>query len=679
MHLTKFGVMMFCLNALFLSTIGITASEVNLRLPAIFSDNMVLQQGQAIPVWGWADPGTYITVELCKQGTKGSKFRFSASTDKTGKWLVRLRKCDVGGPYELRIWAHKGYGKNKTIKFNNVMVGEVWLCSGQSNMEMPVGDGWGKVLNYERETTAAKYPNIRLITVPHKVVFAPQNDFESKGWVECSPASVDNFSAVAYFFGRHLHKKLNVPIGLIQSAYGGTRSEAWTSAEALNQFPDFAKEIAVMKDTPADPELAKKDYETKLAKWTKELTDKDPGFNNGEPLWANPELDTKDWKPMAIPQLWEDAGLTNFDGTVWFRKEINLDASWVGKDLVLSLGPTDDRDITWFNGTKIGSTDFFNIPRKYTIPSSLVKPGKNVIVVRILDTGGAGGFSGKPLDMQLLLENATPIPLSGTWLYKLGFDLTTISSQPLDPKNPYHPTVLYNGMIAPIVPYAIRGAIWYQGESNAGRAYRYREMFPTLINDWREHWNQGEFPFLFVQLANWMGTKPEPADDAWAELREAQSMTLSLPNTGMAVAIDIGDAADIHPKNKQEVGNRLALIARAKIYQENLVYSGPLYQSFQIEGNKIRIKFSHTGKGLMIKGDSELKGFAIAGSDKKFYWANANIDGKTVLVSSEKVPNPVAVRYAWAANPICNLYNQEGLPASPFRTDFWHGITEGNK
>ncbi|MDI6784563.1 MAG: sialate O-acetylesterase, partial [bacterium] len=499
----------------------------------------------------------------------------------------------------------------------------------------------------------------------------------SKGWVECSPASVDNFSAVAYFFGRNLYKKLKIPIGLIQSAYGGTRSEAWTSADALTQFPDFAKEIELMKSTPADPSQAQKDYEIKLAKWEKELIVQDPGFRNGEPLWANPELDTNDWKPMEIPQLWEDAGLSNFAGTVWFRKEIELGESWMGKDLVLSLGPTDDRDITWFNGTKIGSTDFFNTPRKYTIPGSLVKPGKNVIVVRILDTGGAGGFSGKPLDMQLLIENANPILLSGLWLYKPGFDLTTISPQPLDPKNPYHPTVLYNGMVAPLVPYAIRGAIWYQGESNAWRAYRYREMFPTLIKDWRKHWNQGEFPFLFIQLANYMGTKPEPADDAWAELREAQLMTLSLPKTGMAVAIDIGDTADIHPKNKQEVGNRLAIAARGMIYGENLVYSGPIYQSFQIEGNKIRIKFSHTGKGLMAKGDDALKGFATSGQDKKFYWATAKIEGNTVIVSSEKVPNPVAVRYAWASNPICNLYNQEGLPASPFRSDAWTGITEG--
>jgi sialate O-acetylesterase len=676
MSINKLGIVLICLSVFIFSTINIAASEVNLKLPAIFGDNMVLQQGQENPVWGWADPGTYITVQL-----SNGKTLTPANTDKSGKWVVRLPKCKVGGPFILSISARKGKSKPENITFKNVMVGEVWLCSGQSNMEMPVASNWGKVNNYEQETSAATYPNIRFITVPHKVAFAPQSDFETKGWVECSPESVGTFSATAYFFGRNLYKDLNIPIGLIHSSWGGTRIEPWTSAEAMNQFPEYAKELRAMQSTPSDPKLAQQDYETRLANWKKEIVDKDPGFKDGVAVWANPDLDTKDWKPMQIPQLWEDAGLPNFDGSVWFRKEISLPESDAGKDLILYLGPIDDWDITWFNGTKIGNTDFYNIPRKYTIPGTLVKSGKNVIVVRALDTGGAGGFSGKPDQLQLVISNPAqeinPITLSGTWQYKVAYDLNSISPQPLDPIQPYYATTLYNGMIAPLVPYGIRGAIWYQGESNAGNAYKYRTLFPTMIKDWRTKWNQPEMPFLFVQLANYMAAKPEPTDDSWAELREAQLMTLSLPKTGMAVTIDIGNASDIHPKNKQEVGNRLALAARSIVYKEHLIYSGPIYQSYQIEGNKIRIAFKDIGKGIMTKDNEELKGFAIVGPDKKFYWAKAAIDGKTILVSSDKVSNPVAVRYAWAANPICNLYNQEGLPASPFRTDSWQGITEG--
>ncbi|MFB3897357.1 MAG: sialate O-acetylesterase, partial [bacterium] len=543
-----------------LSTIGMSASEVTLKLPPIFSDNMVLQQGQEIPVWGWADPGTIVSVSCSPKKTT-----ISTMVDKSGKWKVKLPSFRAGGPYQMQIIARNKENSKQTevITFKNVMIGEVWLCSGQSNMEMPVGMSWGKVLNYEKEIQDANYPNIRLITVPHKVAFTPQSDFESNGWVECSPKNVDSFSATAYFFGRALYQDLKVPIGLIHSSWGGTRIEPWTSTESISQFPEYGKQLQAMRSTSSDIVIAKKEYETKLANWKQELFDKDPGFINGVPVWANPDLDTKGWNPMQLPQFWEDAGLPNFDGTVWFRKEVNLPESWAGKELIVTLGPTDDWDITWFNGTKIGNTDWYNTPRKYTIPGELVKSGKNVIAVRVIDTGGAGGFSGKPADMQLMLANPqpeiNPIPLSGIWQYKIAYDLNTISPQPLDPSQPFYATTLYNGMIAPLVPYGIRGAIWYQGESNAGDAFKYRALFPTMIKDWRTKWHQPELPFLFVQLANFMATKPEPAEDNWAELREAQSMTLSLPKTGMAVAIDIGEALDIHPKNKQEVGRRLAL------------------------------------------------------------------------------------------------------------------------
>lgn len=682
MQRINLGIILFCLSVLLLSNVCISNAAVPLKLPPIFGDNMVLQQGQSNPIWGWTEPGTKLSVLMYKNASKKPFYRSSIQADKTGYWQTILPKQDAGGPFSINIIILGGKENSiKTIK--NVMVGEVWVCSGQSNMEMSVSAGWGKVLNYEQETATATNPNIRLITVPHKVAFSPQSDFESKGWIECNPESVAAFSATAYFFGRNLYQDLKVPIGLIHSSWGGTRVEPWTSKESMLQFSEYTKQLQIMQSIPSDPEVAKQEYETKLANWKQELFDKDSGFKNGVPVWVNPDLDTNDWKPMQLPQLWEDAGLLKFDGAIWFRKEVTIPESWIGKELTLYLGALDDWDITWFNRTKVGNTDFYNIPRKYTIPGELVKSGKNVITVRVIDTGGAGGFSGKPDQLQLTLANPdqeiNPIPLSGIWQYKIGFDLDALSPRPLDPTQPYYATTLYNGMIAPLVPYGIRGVIWYQGESNAGDAYKYRTLFPAMIKDWRTKWHQPEMPFLFVQLANYMATKPEPADDSWAELREAQSMALSLPKTGMAVAIDIGDGANIHPKNKQEVGRRLALAARGMVYNEHLVYSEPIYQSYQIEGNKIRIKFKDTGRDLITKDHPELKGFAIAGQDKKFYWANAIIDGKTVLVSSDMVPNPVAVRYAWAANPICNLYNQEGLPTSPFRTDSWPGITEPKK
>lgn len=667
MKITKTVVIMFLINAFFMSVIAMGETNSLIKLPAIFSDNMVLQQGMKIPIWGWAEPGTNIIVKL---GAKKSCTLVKA--DKTGKWMVRLPKSKAGGPYILTIKANGMAVKT----YSNVMVGEVWLCSGQSNMEMPVGTVWGKVNNYEQEIAGANYPNIRLFAVPHVVTVSPQIDVISHGWVECSPTTVESFSAAAYFFGRNLHQKLHVPIGLIRSTFGGTPVEVWTSAAGLKTHPDYKPVIEKM-------DVTLQEYQKKLADLEKELVDKDEGYNSKDSIWSNPDIDVTGWNTMQIPQIWDSTKLSNFDGAVWFRKDIDIPKSWVGKKLTLSLGPIDDRDITWFNGTKVGGLDVWDEQRTYTIPGSLVKAGLNVIVIRIFDIGGPGGIYGNPEQLKLEIvkeQQSVPyevssISLAGQWYYKVGLDLKSISTKLPELFTPSH----FNGMIAPLIPYGIRGVIWYQGEGNADRAYQYRSLFPTLIQDWRRQWNQGNFPFLFVQLANFMATKPKPTDDSWAELREAQLMALSLPKTGMAVAIDIGDAVDIHPKNKQDVGNRLALAARGLFYGEKLVYSGPIYNSMQIEGDKIRIKFLYTGSGLMSKGNQELKGFAIAGPNKKFYWAKAAIDGNAVLVSSENVPNPVAVRYAWAANPICNLYNKEGLPASPFRTDSFLCITKKDK
>ncbi|MDZ7291793.1 MAG: sialate O-acetylesterase [candidate division KSB1 bacterium] len=632
------------------------------KLPAIFSNNLVLQRNAKIPVWGTAEPGNQITVKIHRQ-------KKTTKADQTGKWRIDLAPMPAGGPYELVVVG------SEMIKFTNVMIGEVWLCSGQSNMEMPMVSTWAKVNNFKDEVAAANYPDLRLFIVHRAKSTRPRTDVESEGWKICDSTSIKNFSATAYFFGRHLQQRLGVPVGLIQSAWGGTVVEAWTSSATLKTVPDMAGFIRMLETSPLDSIFDESAFAAKMAEWNRQLDELDAKSQEAGSRWNLPDFDDSTWPTMLLPNNWERAGLPTFDGIVKFRKVVQLPESFGKQNLHLNLGPIDDADVTYFNGVQIGATNIWNQHRHYRVPADLPKIGNNVIAVRVLDTGGGGGLYGKPETLNLLKDSTQAIPLAGEWRYQPGADLQKLPPRPVSPNTPNRPTVLYNAMIAPLVPYAIRGAIWYQGESNAGRAHQYRTLFPLLIKDWRARWGQGDFSFLFVQLANFQPVATEPVDDDWAELREAQTMALSLPNTGMAVTIDIGDANDIHPGNKQEVGDRLALNARHLVYGENIAYSGPIYQSMKIEGNRIRLIFDHAEGGLIIKGGDKLQGFAIAGDDRKFVWAEAEIDGKTVVVSSPQIVKPVAVRYAWASNPVCNLYNRAGLPASPFRTDSWPGIT----
>jgi len=638
------------------------------KIPALFSSNMVLQRNTKLPVWGTAEPGGQVRVEL------GSSRRQTTAA-KNGKWRVVFDPLPAGGPYTLKI-----IGQDTTT-FRNVMIGEVWLCSGQSNMEMPLAD-WGKIRNYQQEIAAASHPAIRLFQVEKTMSIQPDSVVRSEGWKVCSPATVPEFSAAAYFFGRNLSEKLRVPIGLIESAWGGTVVEAWTSAASLDTFPEFTKVLQEMKTGQFTKDSVFAVYQKKLAGWRKQVFGEIARLGDFKNHWESPQLDDSRWKTMVLPTFWERAGFKNLDGVVWFRKTVTLPASWQGRGATLFLGPVNDADNTYFNGVKVGGLSYHEWPRRYTIPDSLIHPGENVIAVQVLDIGGKGGLYGKPEQLKLTSETGASLSLAGPWRFRISpiaLDAKKLPRQPGVPRLSNQPTVLFNAMIAPLIPFPIRGVIWYQGESNAERAYQYRKLFKALIQDWRNHWGEGDFPFLFVQLANYMPRKPEPSEDAWAELREAQTRALSLPNTGMAVTVDIGNAKDIHPKNKQEVGRRLALIARHLVYGDSVEYSGPMYQSMTIEGSRIRLKFSHVDGGLVAKGEKGLAGFAIAGADHKFYWAQAKIDGQTVIVWNPKISHPVAVRYAWASNPDCNLYNKAGLPASPFRTDDWDGITKGNK
>lgn len=561
------------------------------------------------------------------------------------------------------------------------MIGEVWVCSGQSNMEMQV-EGWGKVMNYQQEKEEAdNYPNIRFLLVEKATSPLPINDIKAagNGWQVCSSKSVADFSAAGYFFGRDLHKYQNVPIGLIDTSWGGTYIETWTSKEALATMPDMQKKLDVLKELPISSEDREKKFHSDVEDWKKEIEKIDKGFVDGRAVWTVTDFEDSAWKTMRVPGLMQEQGLKGFNGIVWFRKTIDIPAKWEGKELTLNVGVIDDNDFTYFNGVQVGHTEGWMSPRSYKIPKELVKSGKAVIAVRVMDTGGTGGINGSPESISLHRSQSDAIPLAGDWKYQISLNIKDIPQMPVNTANePNIPGFLFNAMLNPLIPYSIKGAIWYQGEANTGQAYQYRELMPLMIKDWRDRWGY-DFPFYMVQLASFTAQQTAPVDATWAELREAQTRTLHLANTGMAVTIDIGDAFDIHPKNKQEVGRRLALAARAQTYGEKIPYSGPMYDTYQMEGNKIRIYFKHTDGGLKTANNEVIKGFTIAGVDHKFHWADAVIEGNTIVVSSPEVGFPIAVRYAWADNPICNLYNGANLPASPFRTDDWPGITFDNK
>jgi sialate O-acetylesterase len=662
------GVVIGCQHA------AVKLADVQFKLPKIFSDNMVLQRDMEVPIWGMDAPGRRVSVRI---GGNEKQTR----ADEEGRWMLRLAPMAAGGPHTLMV------SGSSTKTFSNVLIGDVWICSGQSNMEMNLRPGPLAVYNVEQEIASANLPSIRLFDVPRSSKFAPQEDLGGGQWQVCSPETVETFSAVGFFFGREIHQHLGVPIGLINSSKGASPAEAWTSAEALSTHPDYAQTVRDMPNRIASAALEEAEWEKRAIAWEAALDTHDAGYANGEAAWASPTFSDSAWGMMTLPGYWEDEGFPNLDGFMWFRHTVDVPEAWAEKPLKLGLAAINDMDRAWFNGTMVGKfehTAGWTAPRVYDVPGNLVHAGKNVIAVRVYDVGNRGGMYGAAEDMWLKpAAGGDAIPLAGTWRCKTGLDLKTIEPKPQAPQfsedNFRLPAVLYNGMIAPIVPYAMRGAIWYQGEGNAGKAYQYRTLFPLMIRDWRQRWGQGDFPFLYVQLASFLETKPEPTDDPWAELREAQLMTLAEPNTGMAVTIDIGDAENVHPRNKQDVGKRLALAARHVAYGENLVYSGPTYKSMRIEGNCIRISFDHVGGGLVAKGGEKLSGFAVAGADQNFVWADASLDGNTVIVKSDRVSNPVAVRYAWASNPLCNLLNKEGLPASPFRTDNWTGMTEGMK
>jgi len=624
-------------------------TQAQIKLPQILRDSMILQRDMKINIWGWASKGEKVSVKF-----NGKSYH--TKTNDENNWMLQLAPMKAGGPYTMEI-----SGKNKIV-LHDILIGDVWFCAGQSNMvhQMKLHG-----ISYADEIANANYPEIRQFWVPNTTnLQSPQNDLLSGSWKWANQNDVKDFSAVAYFFAKALYEKYHVPIGIINASWGGIPIEAMMSEESLQSFSNIIQTVEKNKDTVDVNETNRKAFAAMQS--IKKLEDK--GITE---KWFDTSYTPKEWHRIALPGYWADQGAKNLNGVVWYRKEIDVPVSMANKPAKVFLGRIVDADELYINGVKVGSTGYMYPQRRYSIPGGILKPGKNLFVVRVTSNFGKGGFvPDKPYE--LITDNDT-INLTGYWQYKVG-----VLNVPHPNTNSlggaialqYQPTALYNSMIAPLINYNIKGFVWYQGESNTSKPDEYAKLQSTMINDWRSKWREGDIPFLFVQLPGFGDYNYLPSESEWATFREAQAKSLSVTNTAMAVAIDIGEWNDIHPDKKKPVGERLALAAEKIAYGENILYSGPTYQSSTIEDNKIIISFTNTGSGLKTNDDEAPAEFAIAGDDKKFFWADAVIDGDKIIVSSEDVPSPKYVRYAWADSPMNpNLINKDGLPAVPFRTD----------
>ncbi len=643
------------------------------ELPLIFSDGMILQRNRSVPFFGTAKPGTKIEVQLGATVAKGT-------AEKDGKWRINFPAQKSGSPVVVKLKGELG-ADTSTITYQNVQFGEVWIASGQSNMEWRLSNA-----NSFAEERANPEPGVHMFTVAKTAIPEPANNVRGR-WESANPQSIGRFSAVAYHFAKELHQKLGVPIGIIHTSWGGTPAQAWTSLPKLSADPKLSVYVSNYEKSMTNYPARLAAYQKAFAEWQKKAMPVDPGNKGEADGWATSTFDDSGWKSIPRPGTFTEAVGSEVIGAAWFRLKVNVKNA-EGKSATLSLGAIDDNDVTYVNGVKVGSTGSdvpvaWSTPRNYSIPAGLLKEGENVIAIRAVNTAGPGGFTSLTSEMKLTISGGAVVPLAVPC--RANLEVTFAPSgvkpgpqpqAPTGPNNPNSPASLYHGMIAPLIPYGIQGAIWYQGESNAGEAERYQTLFPAMIEDWRARWGQGNFSFFFVQLANFMARKEEPVESAWAELREAQSMTLKLPNTGQALAIEIGEATDIHPRNKKDVGYRLAVNALAKTYRMPVVFSGPVYERASFGLGAARLSMKYAENGMKTTDNGKVKGFQIAGEDKKWFWADATIEGRIIVVKSAQVANPVAVRYAWSDNPDVNLVNGENLPACPFRTDNWPGVTK---
>jgi sialate O-acetylesterase len=619
------------------------------KLPSLIRDSMILQRDSKLPVWGWASPKEKVTLKINRK-----LYRTQANSN--GNWQIILPPVKAGGPYTMEI-----SGKNR-ILLKEILFGDVWFCSGQSNMvhQMNIHD-----ITYAEDIAKANYPLIRQCWIPTLTSLqGPGEDLPPVHWRSAVGDDVRPFSAVAFFFARKIHERYKIPVGIINASVGGTPAEAWISEKGLKNFTTLQNILQKNKDTA---------YTNAMNRRTSP-----PAIRPGSPAdaglassvkWFDPAYIPKGWRTINIPGYWEDQGLKELNGVVWYRREIDIPASIAAKSAKVFLGRIVDADELYINGQKVGNTTYMYPQRRYAIAPGILKEGKNVFVIRVTNHSGKGGFV--PDKPYCIFSGTDTVDLKGSWLYKPGLvyqPSTGAGTRGFSAQS--QPAALFNAMVAPAINYTIKGICWYQGEANTGQPQNYFPLMQALIQDWRIHWKQPALPFLYVQLPGFMDFNYLPSESNWALLREAQLKTLTVPNTGMAVAIDLGEWNDIHPDNKKDVGERLALQALHLAYGENIIYSGPIYQSSITDNNQIIIQFSHTGNGLTTTDGEPPSEFAIAGSDKKFVWAKTKIENNKVIVWSEEVSEPKFVRYAWADNPVNpNLINKEGLPASPFRTD----------
>ncbi len=613
----------------------------------LFGSNMVLQRDKTNTIWGWTTPGDVVRVELASQST-------TATAGADGRWEVRMVPPATGGPYTLSL------SGPQSVDLTNVLVGDVWICGGQSNMEFPLS----RARNGAAEVEAASHPNLRLFTVRQQPAYAPASTVQGT-WRVCTPQTVSadgGVSAVGYFFARKLQAETNIPIGLIKDCWGGTPAESWTRAGTLRRLGGFDAALAEVERLRA---RGGPQYGNYITHWYDE-------FDSAQKdnAWAAPDLDDGDWTPVTLPGGFRELGVPATPAVCYFRKTVVLPDPVPAGAAKIHLGVIERMDTTQINGQWIGASAWVENPRKYAIGDGVLKPGTNVITVRVFKIQPDGGFKSDPGQLKLILGDRTEIPLAGGWKAKLSVDARPPHPLPLSFENwPTMPAVLYNGMIAPLAPLALSGALWYQGEANVGRAAQYRALLPAMIADWRGTFGQGDFPFYIVSLAAYLPHRDTPGDDAWAELREAQAFAArTVPNCGLAVAIDVGAANDIHPVDKKEVGERLAACALAGHYDRPVPCSGPTFVRAEEIPGALKLHFTNVNGGLVVKGET-LGEFSVAGEDGRWHWADACIAGDAVIVSAAEVPHPKAARYAWQANPIATLFNAAGFPAVPFRTD----------
>jgi len=628
-------------------------------LHPLFSDHMVLQRDMATSVWGWSLPGRQVTVALAGKTAKGV-------ADARGKWVVKLGALPAGGPYTMTV------AGAATVQVKDVLVGDVWICSGQSNMQMSVGGS----MNAKEEIASATHPRIRFFSVPWaglrpgqpRVMHTEPQETVAARWEVCSPKTVGGFSAVGYYFARNLQRGVDVPIGLIRAAVGGSAITSWCAPDMLQDVSALKtalESVDTLRALIKEGKIGEEHFKGVVKQWWE---DNDTGTRDG---WFKAECNTSGWRKVSLPAGGGKADVPGFHGIVWFRKEVETPQDWAGKDLSLYITGIWEPDTTWFNGIEVGTFGQGWINRTSKVPAALVKAGRSVIAVRVLAQRGKG-FRGPSEASKLELRGGKPgtaISLGGERVLRESTPAAKLPPFPHRLDNDFQlPTVLYNGMIAPLTPYAIKGALWYQGETPCpGGNAVHRRILTDMIADWRTRFRSPDSWFLIVQLPVLGGTPTmNPKATGAADIRAVQwDVGHSVANADTAVITDLGDPHDIHPKNKQDVGKRLALIAQARIFGKSVEYSGPVLRTASLEGDTVRVRYDHLGGGLVVKGD-KLEGFAIAGTDGKWVWADAKVDGNDVLASSPQVKEPKFLRYDYVDVPRYCLWNKAGLPAAPF-------------